>query len=169
MSTFYYPLWGIIFDFLYFPEMGTYNIINGRIEVMFAKKLKKLRNELHLTQKELADKLNMQNTAISKYELGERKPDIDTLNLIADFFHCSIDYLIGKTDDPSPYTKENNEVSIEEDPEAYLENFIKSHPQLRDIALSFKNKDILDQEDVKAIIDYIQGRFLVKEKNKNDI
>ena len=64
---------------------------------MFSTRLKILRNEKGLTQKELAEKLNVRNTTISKYELKEREPDIKTLSLLSEFFGVSIDYLIGKT------------------------------------------------------------------------
>ena len=69
---------------------------------MFPKILKKLRLENDLTQKELAKKLNMQNTAISKYELGERESDITTLDELAKFFNVSTDYLLGRTDQRNP-------------------------------------------------------------------
>jgi transcriptional regulator with XRE-family HTH domain len=65
---------------------------------MFPTRLKELRIKNNLTQKKLAKELNMQNTAISKYELGERKPDYEILEQIGDFFDVSIDYLLGRTD-----------------------------------------------------------------------
>lgn len=73
---------------------------------MFSKRLKELRIKYDLTQKELAEKLNMQNTAVSKYELNERKPDLDTLQVIADFFNTTTDYLLGRTDIKNPYEPE---------------------------------------------------------------
>lgn len=77
---------------------------------MFASRLRSLRLENKLTQKELAKKLNMQNTAISKYELGEREPDIETFNKLAKFFDVSLDYLLGRTDikNPEDGNKESN-------------------------------------------------------------
>ena len=65
---------------------------------MFSSRLKMLRSEKNLTQKQLADILNMQNTAISKYELGERTPDIDSLVKIADKLGINTDWLLGRTD-----------------------------------------------------------------------
>ncbi|WP_229735888.1 helix-turn-helix domain-containing protein [Kroppenstedtia guangzhouensis] len=38
--------------------------------------------------------------SISKYETGNREPDIDTLQKIADFFGVTLDYLTGRNDDP---------------------------------------------------------------------
>ncbi len=44
--------------------------------------------------------LNMAQNTISRYESGEREPGISELILIADYFNISIDYLLGRTDNP---------------------------------------------------------------------
>ena len=81
---------------------------------MFKKRLKELRIEKGLIQKELADILHLQNTAISKYELGERKPDQEILIKIAKYFNVSLDYLMGNSDVRNPYKedKELDEVDV---------------------------------------------------------
>lgn len=63
----------------------------------FAKVFKELRTNLKLTQQELADKLGLSRSAIGMYEKGEREPDFETLELIADFFNVDMDYLLGRT------------------------------------------------------------------------
>ena len=63
--------------------------------VLFPKRLKKLREMKKLNQSELAEKLNVTNGAVSKWERGERQPDFYTLTLIARFFDVSCDYLVG--------------------------------------------------------------------------
>lgn len=55
--------------------------------------LKSLRQEDNLTQKELGKKLGLSGSAISMYERGEREPELEVLEIIADFFNVSIDYL----------------------------------------------------------------------------
>lgn len=65
---------------------------------MFGKRLKLLRTNLNLTQKQLGKNLNLSQRAISSYENGLRFPDEQILNLIADYFNVSIDYLMGRTD-----------------------------------------------------------------------
>lgn len=61
----------------------------------FHEKLQKLRHEQNLTQEELADKLYVSRTAISKWESGRGYPSIDSLKVIAQYFHVTIDELIG--------------------------------------------------------------------------
>ena len=63
-------------------------------------KLKELRKARHITQLKLALDLNMTQNTISRYETGAREPSRDELILIADYFDVSIDYLLGRTDNP---------------------------------------------------------------------
>ncbi len=69
---------------------------------MFAERLRSLRLKHGLTMKALGERMNVAPSTISGYENGNRKPDLDTLQLLADQFHTSTDYLIGRTDDPTP-------------------------------------------------------------------
>lgn len=64
----------------------------------FSKRLKELRNEKHMTQADLADRLSLTKQAVSQWERGVREPNFDTLELIADFFNVDTDYLIGRED-----------------------------------------------------------------------
>ena len=66
-------------------------------------RLKELRKSKGLSQLRLATDLNTTQNTISRYETGEREPGIAELIKIADYFHVSVDYLIGHTDDPRPY------------------------------------------------------------------
>lgn len=63
---------------------------------MLSEELKKMRESKGLTQNELAKKLNLSRSAIGMYEKGERNPNFETLELIADFFNVRIDDLIGR-------------------------------------------------------------------------
>ena len=60
----------------------------------FNEKLQELRNSKGLTQQELAEKLYVSRTAISKWELGRGYPSIDSLREIAKFFSITVDELI---------------------------------------------------------------------------
>lgn len=61
--------------------------------------LKSLRTENGLTQSELSERLKIGQATIACYESGQREPHITNLIAYADFFECSIDYLVGRTDD----------------------------------------------------------------------
>jgi transcriptional regulator with XRE-family HTH domain len=62
-------------------------------------RLYELRNSHGITQKQLAEAIGVTIRTITNYENGSRKPDIDTLIAIADYFRVSLDYLCGLTDD----------------------------------------------------------------------
>lgn len=63
-------------------------------------RLKELRQQKNISQLKLSMDLNMSQNTISRYETGERKPGISELILLADYFDVSIDYLVGRTDNP---------------------------------------------------------------------
>lgn len=61
-------------------------------------KLKSLRIEKKLTQKQVADRIGLAISAVSSYESGTRYPSYDVLVKLARIFHISTDYLLGMTD-----------------------------------------------------------------------
>lgn len=64
----------------------------------FGEKIKKLRTENNLTQEQLAEKLYVTRTAVSKWETDRGLPAIDTLKEIAELFNVSLDSLISDDD-----------------------------------------------------------------------
>lgn len=62
--------------------------------------LKSLRTNNGMTQDQLAKVLKISRSTIGMYEKGDREPDYETLEAIADYFNVDIDYLLGRT----PYT-----------------------------------------------------------------
>lgn len=67
---------------------------------MFSNQLRKLRQSHKLTQIELAKRLGLSYSAISMYERGERQPNFETLEAIADFFNVPMSTLIEKSTPP---------------------------------------------------------------------
>ena len=63
-------------------------------------RLKELRKKKGVSQLKLATDLNTTQNTISRYETGEREPGINELIKIADYFNVSVDYLIGRTENP---------------------------------------------------------------------
>ena len=66
-------------------------------------KLRELRLSKNLKLANLAKVINRSYQAYSQYELGKRQPSIDMIVIIAKFYGISSDYLLGLTDDPTPY------------------------------------------------------------------
>ena len=64
-------------------------------------KIKKLRNEKGLTQKDLADQVHVTFQTVSKWENDENEPDIGTLRELIKLFGCSMDYLLSEDDEQS--------------------------------------------------------------------
>lgn len=68
-------------------------------------RIKDMREDKDLLQKDLAEFLNISQTNYSKYELGKINIPISTLKKMAIFFDTSIDYLLGLTDEIKPYPR----------------------------------------------------------------
>lgn len=67
----------------------------------FSRQLLALRRQRGLTQKQLAANVGLSELAIQNYESGRRKPAFDALIALADYFDVSLDYLVGRSDDPA--------------------------------------------------------------------
>ena len=103
-------------------------------------RLKELREERRLNQEGLALKLNVSQSTISAYEIGERAPDLETLIEIANFFNVSLDYLAGLSD----LKQQLRQSDLSPNELEHLHTF----RQLSDT----------DKEKVKAYIDGLQSR-----------
>ena len=68
----------------------------GAVSIMFAIRIKNLRQSKELTQVQLAEKLSVKKQSISNWENDNIMPSVDMLVRIADFFHVSTDYLLGR-------------------------------------------------------------------------
>lgn len=75
-------------------QLKAMRTIGGRIRI--------LRDDRGLTQKELARSLGISNEYLSQIELGKKKPNAGHLVALADMLNTSVDFLLLRTDDPSP-------------------------------------------------------------------
>lgn len=62
-----------------------------------ADRLKELRQKRNISQKDVAKFLDLSPSIISGYETGERTPSASIVIRLADLYHCSTDYILGKT------------------------------------------------------------------------
>lgn len=72
---------------------------------MYQNKLRDLREDRDLKQKDLAQYLQVHQTTYSDYELGNVNVPVSVLHRLADYYGVSIDYLLGRTKEKRPYPK----------------------------------------------------------------
>ncbi len=68
-------------------------------------RLKDMREDKDLHQRDIAKILSCSQAAYSRYENGEREIPLALLDKLADFYNVSVDYLLGRTDELQPYSK----------------------------------------------------------------
>lgn len=67
--------------------------------------MRDLREDKDLKQKDVADLLQIHQTTYSDYERGNLNIPIAALHTLADYYHVSVDYLLGRTNVKDPYPK----------------------------------------------------------------
>lgn len=70
---------------------------------MFFYRLKNMREDRDLTQRQISNILGIDQRVYSNYELGKRNIPIEHLITLAKYYNTSIDYLVNLTDDSTPY------------------------------------------------------------------
>ena len=75
-------------------------------------RIKNLREDHDLTQKQLSNFLNISQVAYSYYEINKRSIPLELLSKLADFYNTSVDYLLYRTDNPIPYSKPSTNSKI---------------------------------------------------------
>lgn len=123
---------------------------------MLGKRLKELRTNKKMTQEELGRKINVTKVSISGYENGNRSPDTETLQKIADIFEVSTDFLLGRTDTP-------NANGTDKDKSFYISKIAKEFP---DIDLMFKDMESLTAEEMEEVYEYIKFKMSQKKGDK---
>jgi len=146
----------------------------------FGSKLKSLRQEFQLTQNQLAKKLDISKSNISKYESDTIEPNMKTLVLISKYFNVSIDYLLGNsvkvetTCVPSPsdtelieyFHKVQNTSMISEKDKAKITRFFPYA-----VALNDEEMDLIEYYSELSVKDrrWIMGQMidLIKKADEN--
>jgi len=89
--------------------MGYYHLFEViafmRNEILKYQRIRDLREDRDITQKEIAEHLNIRQNSYSRYETNERDIPIEVLIKLAVYHNTSIDYLVGLTDEPKAYER----------------------------------------------------------------
>ena len=94
-------------------------------------RLRELRAEKEKTQVELASVLGVSRQVYANYENGINEPSIDTLIRLADYFECSIDYLVSREDDFGHVVLPNSNTELTSEEKTLLETFRKLNTKNR--------------------------------------
>lgn len=105
---------------------------------MLAKRIKLLRKQKGLTQKQLADLLDISASTVAMYETGRREPDTQTLNKFAELFGVSVDYLLGRE---------------KTDMERLEENLARIDPRIQQ---AYRSLQSMDEEDLAMTLELIK-------------
>ncbi len=125
----------------------------------FKDRLKKLRTAKGLSQRALADQIHISSSSIGMYESGQRQPDFETLETIADYFNVDIDFLLGRKDTTMRYV----EVRPDGQPSEYYQDAtvrkiseaMRTNPDARII---FDAVSDMEPEDIRAIANLVKKR-----------
>lgn len=119
----------------------------------FSERLRQLRKDNNITLKELAKEIEVTDATLSRYQNDVRKPNIDIIIKIANYFEVSIDYLLGKSNEPK--TAEEIKKSLSDDPN--IRKFIdkiNTRNDLKTLVHMVQNKNT---KEIKQIINVIEA------------
>ncbi len=138
------------------------------MKLLIGKNIKKLRNELNLTQEEIANHLGISFQSISKWERGDGYPDIEMLPTIANYFKVSVDDLIGMNEisESKKYNEvnelwiANNEKGLHRDNIGLMKQALKLFPNdallLVQLSTSLEKTEGSDDEKTKYLKESIE-------------
>ena len=132
----------LYFGYFYCFQFGIlYYNVGVDIYMSFGRILRDLRENKNLTQEELGAKLNLKKAVISKYENDKLQPSIETINILADLFGVTVDYMFGRTK-----FKEIDMLDILEDDSTKLKigDTLLSPQQRLGIARVLDNPDLIE-------------------------
>ncbi len=111
---------------------------------MFSKKIKECREKCGLTQKQMAQALNLERSTYTYYEIGKSQPNLETLKSIAQIFHVSVDDLLGYK--PQPHMVRNSKLTNHRT--QYLSNVTALQNEEQNLILLFRQMNEEQKADI---------------------
>lgn len=99
--------------------------------MIIGEKIRELRLEKDLRQKDLAAKIHIAANTLSQFESGKANPSYDVLISIADFFEVSTDFLLGRSDDFGVISIKNQSAEFSSGGKELLEIYNAIEPEYR--------------------------------------
>ncbi|MFR6017097.1 MAG: helix-turn-helix domain-containing protein [Paraclostridium sordellii] len=139
---------------------------NDTVNINLSNRLKLLRNEKNVMQKDIANYLNITMSAYGFYEQGKRTPPPEILSALAEYFDVSVDYLIGRVDTKQICNKKP--VNINENEKDVEELLEETMSQILDQKGLMLNGQIVDDNDLVLLRNAIRnGIELAKTMQKS--
>jgi transcriptional regulator with XRE-family HTH domain len=112
---------------------------SGDIHMNVGDRIRGMREKKQWSQLLLSEKLGIHNSVLSRIEAGKRPVEDELLAKISDVFDVSVDYLLGRTDDPTPPSEKSIDISVlRESAEACLTNNSHAGARLNDAETTIK-------------------------------
>lgn len=109
-------------------------------------RLKEMRARHGFSQDYVAIRVGLKRTNIANYESGRNVPPVDKLNDLANVYHTSVDYLIGRTNSSEPLLHQNDAISIQD---------------IKHLKLTYAGLQLTD-EDKERIVNMIENMMAFK-------
>jgi len=135
----------------------TYSIFRIVVDAMkkLAENLKYLRKQQNWTQEELAQRLNISRSQITKWENGDQIPDLVSLEKLSTLYGVSIDYLIGKELLKKDILREVNrmyQTNNINDSMLDIINYLKQNPEMEKAIYSLVELPIRKRKHLETVI-----------------
>jgi len=120
---------------------------------MFLTRVTELIKSRGITKNKLLVELGLNTNAFKNWENRNTVPGGDTLSKIADYFHVSTDYLLGRTDDPRPVGEEKEPAAVSEDDplrSALLDNFDQLNQEGREKLVDLSDDMVATGKYIKS-------------------
>jgi transcriptional regulator with XRE-family HTH domain len=137
-------------------------MLSGSDIVNIGHKIAELRDLHKLTQKELADKLNLSQSAIAYYETNKKRPSIETLQLMAKIFNVNISYFL----EEQSRTDNRNERTPSPSLDDELTQIMRDLGP--DVTLQFYDLKGMSQEEKEQLKIFLQGLKARRKEQKKD-
>lgn len=125
---------------------------------MLGERLIELRKKQKLTQQDVSERLHLSRSTYAQYEINRRVPEYGTLEKLADFFHVSIDYLVGRNPEPT-IKKDVPDFATAKDKRDFKKFLEQQEVQFDGMPMS--------EEDKAKVLGFMEGMFWeAKQMNK---
>ena len=110
---------------------------------IISKKLTEIREFHHLSMKQVAEGIGMKPDSYRNYESGRLQPNLDILSKLADFYHVTTDYLLGReTGEPETIDRLASEFNMTALEKKILDNYLSLPKHMRTNLMEFLHKSV---------------------------